>query len=312
MKRINFQNGITKANEDTFNAFQNNIEESAVIVSATEPTTGEKVWLKKGKNLLNLKYCNMYNFLNSNISNIQKNSITISSLGEWGYAQIDDVEVESGQTYTFSANYENSENSPESILIYNENNDALAWQDASGQTGKSEVTFTANTNKVKIRFSVNNTPEIRKNTVKYTNIQLEVGNVATSFEEYIAKEIFYKDNDTWIKLMEEQPSRSIIETSVIPSEYISNVEVNRVRINNNVVEVNFRAYVETTIPNNTAVITGLIIPNPGIIIMNGIGQQYTIEKPIWQYIQSEPSVRGEPIPAGKWIHMHFTYIINNY
>ena len=47
MKRINFQNGITKVNEDTFNEFQNNIEESTVIVSATEPTTNEKVWLKK-------------------------------------------------------------------------------------------------------------------------------------------------------------------------------------------------------------------------------------------------------------------------
>ena len=53
MKRINFQNGITKVNEDTFNEFQKNIEESTVIVSATEPTTGEKVWIQKGKNLVN-------------------------------------------------------------------------------------------------------------------------------------------------------------------------------------------------------------------------------------------------------------------
>lgn len=304
------QDGINK--KCSMSLIPKYLEEKQIIVSSTVPTTNERVWLKKGKNLLNLKYCNMYNFYNSNISNIQKNSITVSSLREWGYTQIDDFEVESGQTYTFSANYENSENSPTSIIIYNENDDTLAWQDASAQTGKFEVTFTANTNKVKIRFSVNNTSEIRKNTVKYTNIQLEVGNVATSFEEYIAKEIFYKDNDTWIKFMEEQPSRNVILTSVIPSEYISTVDVNCVKINNNVVEVTFRGYVATTIPGNTAVITGLIVPEPGITIMSGIGQQYGIEAPIWQYIQSEPSVRGESIPAGKWIHISFTYIINNY
>lgn len=57
MKRINFQNGITKVNEDTFNAFQNNIEESAVIVSATEPTTNEKVWLKKDSALGDKIFC---------------------------------------------------------------------------------------------------------------------------------------------------------------------------------------------------------------------------------------------------------------
>lgn len=57
MKRINFQNGITKVNEDTFNEFQKNIEESTVIVSATEPTTGEKVWLKKDAVLGDKIFC---------------------------------------------------------------------------------------------------------------------------------------------------------------------------------------------------------------------------------------------------------------
>ena len=53
MDKINFQNGVTKVNADTFNTFQNNVEKSAVVVSPTQPATNEKVWFKKGKNLFN-------------------------------------------------------------------------------------------------------------------------------------------------------------------------------------------------------------------------------------------------------------------
>lgn len=45
MDKINFQNGVTKVNADTFNTFQNNVEKSAVVVSSTQPTTNEKVWI---------------------------------------------------------------------------------------------------------------------------------------------------------------------------------------------------------------------------------------------------------------------------
>ena len=45
MDKINFQNGVTKVNADTFNTFQNNVEKSAVVVSTTQPTTKEKVWI---------------------------------------------------------------------------------------------------------------------------------------------------------------------------------------------------------------------------------------------------------------------------
>ena len=47
MKKINFQNNITKVNKATFDEFQNNIEESCVAVSPTQPETGEKVWIDK-------------------------------------------------------------------------------------------------------------------------------------------------------------------------------------------------------------------------------------------------------------------------
>lgn len=54
MKKINFENlpsTNTPISAGNLNQMQDNIEESAVIVSPTEPTTSEKVWIQKGKNL---------------------------------------------------------------------------------------------------------------------------------------------------------------------------------------------------------------------------------------------------------------------
>lgn len=220
MKRINFQNGITKVNEDTFNAFQNNIEESTVIVSATEPTTNEKVWLKKGKNLLNLIYCKITNI--NAISQWQKNSITVTSIGGWGNALIEDFEVESGKSYVFSTDYSNSEASNTGIIIYNQNDETLNFQSSTTQNGRFEVSFTANTSKVKIKFSANNTSEVKNNVVTYTNVQLESGSTATSFDEYVEQGIYCKNNDeVWEKFAKENDTGWIDMSAYINTEYFA-------------------------------------------------------------------------------------------
>ena len=56
MKKKEFQNlpsTETPINAENLNEMQDNIEESCVIVSPTEPTTNEKVWIQKGENLFN-------------------------------------------------------------------------------------------------------------------------------------------------------------------------------------------------------------------------------------------------------------------
>ena len=45
------ENG-TEMTAEVLNTMQSNIEESCVAVSPTQPTTGEKVWIQKGKNLI--------------------------------------------------------------------------------------------------------------------------------------------------------------------------------------------------------------------------------------------------------------------
>lgn len=54
MEKINFQNGKTPLNDTNLNKMQSNIEESCVIVSSTQPTTNEKVWMQKSNNLIKL------------------------------------------------------------------------------------------------------------------------------------------------------------------------------------------------------------------------------------------------------------------
>ena len=57
MDKIEFKNlpdQSTAISANNLNQMQSNIEKSVVVVSATKPTTNEKVWIQKGKNLLDL------------------------------------------------------------------------------------------------------------------------------------------------------------------------------------------------------------------------------------------------------------------
>lgn len=221
MDKITFKNNQEPAlNETNLNLLQDNMEKAGVIVSATEPTTGEKVWLKKGKNLLNLIYCKITN--TNAISQWQKNSITVTSIGGWGNALIENLEVESGKSYVFSTDYSNSEASNTGIIIYNQNNETLNFQSSTTQNGRFEVPFTANTSKIKIKFSANNTREDKNNVVTYTNVQLESGSTATSFDEYVEQGIYCKNNDeVWEKFAKENDTGWIDMSAYVNTEYFA-------------------------------------------------------------------------------------------
>ena len=56
MNKINFvNNSAPDLSAETLNQIQNNMEEVGVAVSPTEPTTNEKVWIQRGKNIFNPK-----------------------------------------------------------------------------------------------------------------------------------------------------------------------------------------------------------------------------------------------------------------
>lgn len=93
-----------------------------------------------------------------------------------------------------------------------------------------------------------------------------------------------------------------------PSSRFGQIDINKIIINNKVVEIVFRGYTTEQIPNNEVVIENIPKPAWGVTLATGLGGQYNIDHMIWQYIQGPNNIRGQEIPAGNWVHIHVVYI----
>ena len=103
----------------------------------------------------------------------------------------------------------------------------------------------------------------------------------------------------------------IFTTTSTVSNYITTVNINIVRRIGKVVNIIFRGYVNTEIPNNTTIITLPYKASNYAGLFGGYGGQYTIETPSWAYIDGSGNLRGNGVPAGKWVHINMTYITSN-
>ena len=90
--------GNTPISAHVLNQLQEKIEKSTVAVSSTEPSTNEKVWIKKGKNLIDTSQIEveMYDYDDSG----NKISDTSNCIG------IGKIQVEPNTEYTFSAEFD--------------------------------------------------------------------------------------------------------------------------------------------------------------------------------------------------------------
>lgn len=192
MEKINFKDAPsteTPLSAFTLNKMQENIEESAVVVSSTEPTTNEKVWLKKGKNLIN------------------------PSRLKYGYNFSDEGKLEALATYFVTDYIE---------IVPNTAYCSSGFKTSSGADNITKLYFDENYNLV-IRKDEN--PTIAPSDAKYlcleghiensSNMQLEEGNVATSYEEYIEPAIFVKNSNG---VFEELISKKSNEMNIITGE----------------------------------------------------------------------------------------------
>lgn len=96
--------------------------------------------------------------------------------------------------------------------------------------------------------------------------------------------------------------------------YISTVDANIVLKNNHVVQVEFRGYVNNTIPNNTSFLK-LPYSSPMSAsheVFIGVGGEYDNNGGIkWGYMNEYNELRFGGISSGNWIHINFTYITND-
>lgn len=289
MDKINFQNGVTKVNADTFNTFQNNIEKSAVVVSTTEPTTGEKVWIQKGKNLVN-------QWIKGELYNSAKSLFELNT----GFMRTDFIRIDTNVDYILS----NSENCKFGyIVLFDENYDYLENMKNDDLLTSFKITNT------KAKYIIVNI--FYRDYPNLSWIQLEQGTTATPYEEYIKKKIYTKnEKNKFETFYEESENVNKIELKkATPASNFGQIDVNQVIINNKMVEVNFKGYLTSEIVNNTPILSNIPEPILGSNYTNTIyiGGKYDIQTAKWVYITSN-QLRGDYLPANTWVHISFSYI----
>ena len=203
MKKIEFINDSAPyLSAENLNLLQDNVEESIdeinkVIVSSTEPTTGEEVWLQKGKNYINLEELTNYS-LNETTGALEINNTRLVT----PY-----IFLKAG-TYTISCNV-----SRFAYVIYNKDksfNSFVSWQTFPNKIILNSDCYI----RVEIIKDYNGSEVINKTDIIY--LQLEKGEVATSYEPYTPKKIHTKTDNGYEEFYNEENKEvySIGETRI--------------------------------------------------------------------------------------------------
>lgn len=146
-----------------------------IKVSATEPTTGEKVWVQKSKNLFDgiLEQGNIDTSTGAN-SSVDASNFTRS---------VNYHKVEPNTSYTLNINRQNNQ-----IVVYYYNNSTFLSFDFAMNT--ATYTFVTPSDCTCVRFRFSGSITIREG-------QLEKGTEATTYEAYTEKKVYTKNNNTY-------------------------------------------------------------------------------------------------------------------
>ena len=155
-----------------------------VIVSSEEPTTGEEVWLQKGKNFVRDA---LYGHVNGNTGIIDTDT-------NWFHSQL--INVKSGTPYTFSLNTTNS-HQQWLWAYYQEDGTFISMDYGDFGTGNSSITklMPSNCSKVYVGWFA---------SANASNVQLEQGETVTTYEPYIIKKIHTKTDNGYEEFYNEE------------------------------------------------------------------------------------------------------------
>lgn len=230
MDKINFENlpsTNTPLNATTLNNMQNGIEKSANYIGSTQPSTGEKVWVKKGKNLFDKK---------KTVNGFRYGSDGML-YADSDFSALNYIEVSSNTQYTVSWTISTTQ-----CVCYYDGNKSFISRNGS------EKTFTTPSNCKYIGASVL--------TSNINSAQIELGSSSTTFEPYIDKEILIKNNaGAFEKLYSENLAdgwRRAVLSNYVQGE-VKYLEIGKVVI---VVFDDFRVINDIT-ENFVSIVTGL-------------------------------------------------------
>ena len=150
-----------------------------VYVGAEEPTTGEKVWFRKVKNHFNGEL-KAGTFLNG-VPNTEMSTTRIRNTEYIG--------VKNNTDYTISAKY--SKTLQINVMIYDEDKKFIK------EVGWNNVpyTFTTTDTTKYIMFALRESSNANITTKDITEIQLEQGSKATTYEAYIEQKIYVRNSN---------------------------------------------------------------------------------------------------------------------
>lgn len=196
--------GETPLSAENLNQMQENIEKSVVSVSSIEPTTSEKVWFRKTKNVFNfnsiipnyISKCSQPANINADYTN-KKFTITnwnnnsyfpriwpdLEVLSDLGY-----INLLTNTTYTLTLNSSNIDYL--NVQIYYLDTTTNTYKMLKEAAKSEEITFTTNEfKKWIIRFC---SIGASGSTLTISKIQLELGS-ATAYGEYVENKILVKN-----------------------------------------------------------------------------------------------------------------------
>lgn len=177
--------GETPLSAENLNQMQENIEQSTIAISSTEPTTTEKVWLRKTKNLFNYKtaeYLNLY--IDGATLTLKKSATEIHNTAY--------IRCKPNTTYTFSKQagksfrIGTSTNKPAAGVIVNQ---TQANHSATTQT----ITTGENDNFLIFTCFSDYDDQTITYLQMYSTVQVELGTTSSAYENHVEDKILIKN-----------------------------------------------------------------------------------------------------------------------
>lgn len=214
MDKINFENlpsTNTPLSASNLNTMQSNIEKSVVAVGSTQPSTSEKVWIKKGNNLFNknLGFINAYINVNAEIIADRYNALFNQH-----------IPVKAGETYTVKAN-QNVFNMY--MNFFEADGTFISYQGSATTTQQITVTAPQNAEYALLQFNYDGSTTVTSTIIDSLDLMIVQGQTAGTYEAYVEKEILVKnDNGVFEEFYNEYKIPAFIKSKVVSDTPDSN------------------------------------------------------------------------------------------
>ena len=203
-ERVNWENlpsTKTPINQTNLTKMENGIDQAGaeIFVGAEEPTAGEKVWFRKGKNVFNAYSSDISYYLRDTdkekyiINN--SNSITVEGNGvAWNRVEITISNLKANTKYTINSKVTNTTQGNAGLLCDYGNNSVQNVNNKEKFNAKITIVTDEN-GKVKLQFFTNFSSTTQNSSAIFSEIQLEQGSKATSYEAYIEPKIYVRNSN---------------------------------------------------------------------------------------------------------------------